>query len=203
MSSNDRVEVLNLYKGWLLNSFLFTGVGIVIGNFIPPPLYLMFSIGMLISCLLMSFSKGKTKLFMMYLFNTITGVALSLIMAAYQSSSILVAGLITIITISVCVSIATKPGANYSGLGKYLFVALLGLLIYELLAIFLALPAVNGLAIILFAVYTIYDVNLFVRLVEDNIYMSDEEIIMHVANFYLDIVNIFIRVLAIVGKHDD
>lgn len=203
MSSNDKNQVLSLYKSWLIDSFLFTGVGLALGKFISPSLFIFVAIASIILCLIVSFSRGKLKLYSMFAFNAVMGIDLYYILMQYAANDILTAGLITVLTTMVCVYVATRPGKDFSGWGIYLFIALLGTLIYELIAFFIHLPSINGIFVALFAFYTVYDVNLFKNRLEYNEYMSDEEIVMHVINFYLDIFNLFIRILSIVAKRDD
>ena len=203
MSSNDKNQVLNLYKSWLIDSFLLTGLGLVLGKFIPDTAFLFVAIAFLVSCLVMVFTKGKMKLYSMYAFNVITGMFLLNTLEIYAANDIFMAAVITIVVVGLCVYIATRPGKDYSGLGIFLTIALLGVIVYELIALFMALPTINGVVVVIFAFYTVYDVNRFKRCLEDSVYMSDEEIIMHVANFYLDVVNLFIRILSIVAKRDD
>ncbi len=93
-------------------------------------------------------------------------------------------------------SIATFSKRDFSGLGKWLFMGVVVLLVASVANIWLKLPAlmltVSVMAIIIFSAYMLFDVQRVVNGGETN-YISAALAI------YLDIYNVFVNLLAILG----
>jgi modulator of FtsH protease len=93
-------------------------------------------------------------------------------------------------------SIATVSKKDFSGLGKWLFVGLLVIIIASIANMFLQLPAlqltVSVIAIAIFSAYILHDVQQVINGGETN-YISAT------LNIYLDIYNIFSNLLSILG----
>ncbi len=96
----------------------------------------------------------------------------------------------------VMASIATVSKRDFSGLGKWLFVGLLVLIVASVANIFLQLPAlqltVSVIAIAIFSAYILHDVQQVINGGETNY-------ITATLNIYLDIYNIFSNLLSILG----
>lgn len=98
---------------------------------------------------------------------------------------------------------ASVTKTDYSGMGKYLFVALILLIVAGIANIFLQLPALvvafSLLAIIIFSLYIIYDVQQIVN-------GGETSYISATLSLYLDVINIFqslLQLLGIFGGDDD
>lgn len=98
---------------------------------------------------------------------------------------------------------ATVTKRDYSGMGKYLFIALILLIVAGIANIFLKLPALvialSLIAIIIFSLYIIYDVQQIVN-------GGETSYISATLSLYLDIINIFqnlLQLLGIFGGDDD
>ena len=93
-------------------------------------------------------------------------------------------------------SLATVVKRDLSGLGKFLFVGAIVLLVAMVANIFLQLPALmialSVIAIAIFSAFMLYDVNRIVTGGETNYVTAT-------LNLYLDIYNVFVNLLALLG----
>ncbi|MDN7676755.1 Bax inhibitor-1/YccA family protein [Burkholderia oklahomensis] len=111
----------------------------------------------------------------------------SLIMLAFGGTGVIFAAMATVATVS---------KRDFSGLGKWLFVGVIVLLLAMVANMFLQLPAlmltVSVLAIVIFSAYMLFDVQRVVNGGETN-YISATLAI------YLDLYNVFTNLLALLG----
>jgi modulator of FtsH protease len=91
---------------------------------------------------------------------------------------------------------ATVTKTDYSGMGKYLFIALIALLVAGIANIFLHLTlltvAFSAVAIVIFSLYIVYDVQQIVN-------GGETSYISATLSLYLDIINIFQNLLQLLG----
>lgn len=110
-----------------------------------------------------------------------------LIMTAFGGTALIFGSMATVATVS---------KRNFSGLGKWLFAGLLVIIVASLANIFLQLPAlqltISVVAIAIFSAYILFDVQRIVNGGETN-YISATLAI------YLDIYNVFVNLLSILG----
>jgi modulator of FtsH protease len=96
----------------------------------------------------------------------------------------------------VMATIATVSKRDFSGLGKWLFVGMMVILVAMLANIFLQLPALHlalsVMIILIFSAYILYDVQQIVNGGETNY-------IMATLSIYLNIYNIFTSLLSLLG----
>ncbi|PRC91920.1 Bax inhibitor-1/YccA family protein [Solimicrobium silvestre] len=111
----------------------------------------------------------------------------SLIMTAFGGTATILA---------VMASIATTSKRDFSGLGKWLFVGLMVIIVAGIANIYLQLPAlyltVSVVAIGIFSAYILYDVQQIINGGETN-YISAT------LRIYLDVYNIFVNLLSLLG----
>ncbi|MES2106803.1 MAG: Bax inhibitor-1/YccA family protein [Pseudomonadota bacterium] len=97
---------------------------------------------------------------------------------------------------AVMATVATVSKRDFSGMGKWLFAGLLVLILAGVANIFLQLPAlqltVSVIAILIFSAYILYDVQNVINGGETN-YISAT------LNIYLDLYNIFVNLLSLLG----
>lgn len=102
----------------------------------------------------------------------------------------------TSVVFATMASIATTTKRDLSGLGKFLFVGVIMLIIAMFANIFLQLPglmiALSLIAIGIFSAFMLYDVNRIVRGGETNY-------ITATLALYLDVYNVFVNLLALLG----
>jgi modulator of FtsH protease len=110
-----------------------------------------------------------------------------LIMLAFGGTGVIFAAMATIATVS---------KRDFSGLGKWLFVGMIVILLAAFANIFLQLPALmltlSVLAIAIFSAYMLYDVQRVVNGGETNYITAALAI-------YLDVYNVFVNLLALLG----
>ena len=111
----------------------------------------------------------------------------SLIMLAFGGTGVIFAAMATVATVS---------KRDFSGLGKWLFVGVIVLLLAMVANLFLQLPAlmltISVLAIVIFSAYMLFDVQRVVNGGETNYITATLAI-------YLDLYNVFVNLLAILG----
>jgi modulator of FtsH protease len=111
----------------------------------------------------------------------------SLIMLAFGGTGVIFASMATIATVS---------KRDFSGLGKWLFMGVIVLLLASVANVFLQLPAlmltVSVMAIVIFSVYIMFDVQRVVNGGETNYITATLAI-------YLDLYNVFVNLLALLG----
>jgi len=93
-------------------------------------------------------------------------------------------------------SYATVTKTNYSGMGKYLFIALIALIVAGIANIFLQIPllavAFSAIAMVIFSLYIVYDVQQIVN-------GGETSYISATLSLYLDVLNIFTSLLHLLG----
>ncbi len=202
----SRTQAFGTYIKYLIMMFAATLVGMFVGMLMGnsnSTLYMGASVLSFVFCLAMIFTKGTTKYIMCVIFCALMGVSVELIMSFYTLGSVFLAVLITFVDAIGCAYFALKAEANYSKLGTILFFCLIGVLVYELIGFFFALPAIHGLVVAIFTLYLVYDINKFKLTVEAYGDCVPPEMVMNAAvDVYLDIINILIRVLQLIGKRD-
>lgn len=111
------------------------------------------------------------------------------------------------ITVVICLALTAfsfQTKWDFTGMGAGLFVCLIVFMIFGFLAIFLrgAFPILNMvyacLGALLFSVYLVYDTQMIMG-GKHKYSISPEEYIFAALNIYLDIINIFIYILSIIG----
>ncbi|HEX7932800.1 MAG TPA: Bax inhibitor-1/YccA family protein [Paraburkholderia sp.] len=111
----------------------------------------------------------------------------SLIMLAFGGTGVIFASMATIATVS---------KRDFSGLGKWLFMGVVVLLLASVANVFLHLPAlmltVSVMAIVIFSAYMLFDVQRVVNGGETNYITATLAI-------YLDLYNVFVNLLALLG----
>lgn len=187
------------YSSYLLLSLFTTLVGTIIGQFLNPESIKMFAILSFVLIFAFLFSKGTLKKILFFVFCLGGGILLTPILYYYTKASIIWCLVLTIAITMVFLFIGMKA-KNLGFLGGFLFIGLLSLLLYTILSIFIPLPALSLIGVVLFCGYISYDINCFKREANDS--MRDEDILEHVMNMYLDILNLLLYILKLFGNDD-
>lgn len=191
------------YYKYLLLSLVLTIIGALIAedvlseNKINPVAMIIVVIG---SLMIVSYSKGYFKRIMFYIFCLLEGFFLNPVLKIYTDSSLVMAVGMTLLVLIIFSIIGYKVTLK-PGFGKYLYVALLSIIIYLLARMFIPLPSISFIIIIVFSLWVIYDTNKFLEKAK-NENISNDEIIDSVIEIYLDILNIFLNILEIFGDSD-
>jgi FtsH-binding integral membrane protein len=123
-----------------------------------------------------------------------------------NSSGVLLAAMVTCIIVIALTCFAMLTDIDFTGYGVYMFVALIGLIAVQLLAILLAIPwfdtLVALLGAILFSFYLVHDTQMIVDGKHSAFAISIDDYIFASLVLYLDIINIFLNLLHILGGRD-
>lgn len=133
----------------------------------------------------------------------LTGLTLSSIFIVYELTSIIWIFLASALVFGIFSLLGKSDKFDLSHYGVYLFIALLGSIILEVINIFLMNQTLNIILCItvlcIFVVYVAYDIQKIIKYYDD----TDNMAIIGAFNLYLDFINIFIRLLQLFGKNRD
>jgi len=150
-----------------------------------------------------------TATLMFVLYSVINGATLSCIFLLYTMSSIASVFFITAATFGVMSLIGIVTKTDLSGMGKLLFMALIGLIIATVVNIFMKSSGmamiINYAGVLIFVGLTAYDT----QKIKNMLYQapSDESgqklALLGALSLYLDFINLFIYLLRILGSRRD
>lgn len=140
------------------------------------------------------------------LYCIITGITFSAIFMYFKMSSIIMIFLATSLIFGIFALIGSKLNVNLNKFGTFLFMALLGIIIVEIINIFIKSTGLemvlSAICIIIFTLYIGYDIKKIAALTETDI--EEDKIAVYGAfQLYLDFINIFIRLLELFGDTKD
>ena len=127
------------------------------------------------------------------------GLLLSTVLPGYAFGTILVAfGLTAAITVLMTIAAAALPNL-FLKMGTALFTSLICVIVVELLALLFKFPVgwIDGIAVLIFSLYIGYDYAVAQRYPKTADNAIDSSI-----DIYLDIINLFVRILSIISKKD-
>lgn len=143
-------------------------------------------------------------LFIVY--SILTGLTFSIFFVAYELSSIIAVFLLTAVIFLVLALIGFFTKIDISKIGTILFVSLIVLIILGIVNMFVLSEALDmGLCIfglIIFMGYVCYDINKLKRIYLSSGY-NENVAIYGALELYLDFINIFIKLLRLMGKSKD
>ncbi len=153
-------------------------------------------------------SATATVLFIVY--SIINGVVLSSIFLVYSLGTIAMVFFITAGTFACMAVIGYTTQKDLSGWGRYLMMALIGLIIASVVSIFTASTTLDWIinlgGVVLFVLLTAYDTQMIKRLVANTAEQGEEignkVAIIGALTLYLDFINLFLKLLAIFGRRD-
>lgn len=199
----DRSDFVSKVYTMLGVSLLFCCAGAYFGLTMPPSLYWPFVIAefiVLIACVFLQ-RRYPLNILLLLGFTTLSGLTLGPVLSSYiargMGDLIPVATGITALTfggLSVYVHTSKK---DFSFLGGFLFMGLIGMILVGLAGVLFHLPINNviysGFGVLLFSGYILFDTsNLLHR-------YRDEEYIAATLGLYLDLINLFLNVLRLLS----
>ena len=150
--------------------------------------------------------KPVTAKILYILYTALTGVTFASIFLLYEVTSILLIFLVTGITFGLFALIGKNLKINMNKIGTFLLIGLFAIIILEIINIFLLSNTLNLMtcifAIIIFVIYVAYDMQKIMRISESG-YGNENLAIYGAFQFYLDFINIFIRLISLFGKRRD
>ena len=183
------------FRRWLLTSTLGLILSVIIS----------------LSCLLIPicfpivYEKVPTNYILLTIFTLSDGWIVADFTVQYTATSVLTALFLTIVMVSCITIYAFKTKTDFTVFGGVLFTALILLIVCGIILIFvririLYLVYIYG-GLILFCFYLLYDVQLLIGNGENK--FDDDDYILAAINIYIDIIAIFIRILAIIGTKNN
>jgi len=203
--ATKRGTVLGKVLGLLTFSFLFTALGVLVGSSIGPGDFLLSIVGTFGCLIALSFLRERSpiNLILLYAFSTFEGLLIAPLLDGYIAQGM---GAL-VLNAAVATAGVTFLGAAYgyttkrdiSGIGGILFVGLLGVIIASVVGLFLQLPGlyliISAVCVVLFTGFIVYDFNRMANLRG----ATEGQAIMLAVSVYLDMFNIFISLLNIMG----
>ncbi len=170
------------------------------------PLVMVFAFGALINRL----SVAAAQLFF-YVYAAAVGLSLSFIFAVYTGTSIAQTFLVTAIAFAGLSLYGYTTKKDLSGMGTFLIMGLIGLIVASIVNIFLASSAmafaISVIGVLIFAGLTAYDTQSIKNTYVAHAVHGDQEwlgkaAIMGALNLYLDFINMFMFLLNFMGDRE-
>ncbi|XP_078038311.1 glutamate NMDA receptor-associated protein 1 lifeguard isoform X2 [Augochlora pura] len=150
--------------------------------------------------------KAPMNFIFLFLFTVAESVLLAIAASTYNSEEVLLA---VGITAAVCFALtlfAFQTKIDFTGLSSVLFVALVIFLLFGIIAMIWHGPIMRlvyaSIGALLFSMYLIYDTQIMLG-GHHKYSISPEEYIFAALNLYLDVINIFLYILTIIGASRD
>ncbi len=211
-------KVFTMMTGGLLLTALaayITATVPVIQNFVYST-FLIWIIAEVALVLFLSFRLSKmgsgTAMLSFVLYSIVNGVTLSSVFLVYELGSIAVVFLITAGMFGVMAIIGKTTKMDLTKFGSFLMMGLIGLIIASLVNLFLGSETFNFwiaiVGIVIFIGLTAYDVQKIKNMSANISGTTDEEMIKKLSvigalDLYLDFINIFLKLLQLMGKRRD
>lgn len=181
-----------------------TAVGLYVGVYIPHAWIMPISIATVVLLIIVMISRAvrKASKFISILFAFLTGITLysllNFYIGALGGSLVLVIFGSTAAIFIVTGIIGYNMKLNLGNWGKFLFIVLIGVLIFAIITIFvgfsdIVMVVASGIGVLLFVGYTLYDMN---QIAHNDI--SDEEVPLVALDLYLDFINLFRELLKLI-----
>lgn len=150
--------------------------------------------------------KSPTNFILLFVFTFAESFLVAVSVNRFYPHQVLIAlGLTTLICFALTI-FALQTKIDFTVMGGFLMVAAIVLLVVSIVAIFfpgqLMTLIIASAGAIIFSLYLIYDTQLMVG-GEHKYSISPEEYIFAALNIYVDIINIFLYILTIIGASDD
>jgi len=171
------------------------------------PAYIIILIAEVISAIWLSsrIRKMESRLtkILYVVYTILTGLTFSSIFIVYEMTSIIFVFLATSIIFLIFSVLGKNSKINLRKFGIYLFVGLLSILILSLINIFVMNNTLDMLlcivGVIIFVGYVYYDINKIVNYYDD----TDNMAVVGAFQLYLDFINIFLKLLRLLGRERD
>jgi len=146
-----------------------------------------------------------------YVFAAVMGLSLSFIFAVYTGTSIVTTFLVTSIAFAGLSLYGYTTKKDLSGMGTFLMMGLIGLIVASIVNIFLASSAlafaVSVIGVLIFAGLTAYDTQAIKNTYLQHAQAGDQEwlgkaAVMGALNLYMDFINMFMFLLQFLGNRE-
>ena len=153
----------------------------------------------------MSASAAKTTF---WIYAAMTGLSLSYVLLAFTGVSVVRTFLITAASFGALSLYGYTTKRDLSGIGSFLFMGLIGIILASIVNIFMQSPAmhfvISVIGVLLFAGLTAYDTQDIKRFyyAGDSRDIAEKKAIMGALRLYLDFINMFLFLLQFLGNRD-
>jgi modulator of FtsH protease len=205
LATGQRSALMGKVLSLLGFAFVFTAGGALIGIMLGPAAFFVSIVGTLGTLFaLMAFrERSPLNLGLLYGFATFEGMALGLILMRYVSAGM--GGVVVNAAVTTAVVTIAAGAYGYTtkrdltGLGGFLLIGLIGVVVASLIGIFVQSPAlyigIAAVSVLLFTGLLVFDLNRVARARG----ATEGTAIMLTVSVYLDIVNLFLALLRIFG----
>lgn len=182
-----------------LLKFLFSGIG-----------YIIVIIAQLGLCVFLTARINKmqpsTAKICFVAYSILTGLTFSILFLMFKLDSIIMVFLVTALLFGLFAFIGKTTKMDLSKLGTFLLIGLIGVILLEVINIFLMNNSLNMIAcilsIVIFLGYIAWDIQRVKRM-NDSGENNDNYAIICAFELYLDFINVFIDLLRLFGKNKD
>ncbi|MBC1361784.1 Bax inhibitor-1/YccA family protein [Listeria welshimeri] len=197
--------IMQKILNWFVFSLLLASVGAAIGSELSPELYLplvIIEISLLIASILVRRSKSINKIVgypLLLAFAFVTGLTLGPTLTYYfgagQGAAVLMAFVTAAVTFTTLAFVGAKMKKDLSFMSSALFAAIIILVIFSFLGVFLPLGSmlttiISAGGTIIFSLYILYDFN---QIMKRDVELAD--VPMLALTLYLDFLNLFMFLL--------
>lgn len=162
------------------------------------------------TCVPKLFKEFPTNYILLFVFTLFEAVLVGFVSAAYTAGSVVVCALATVFIFLGMTVYAWNTKSDFTGMGPYLFAALLSLigfgLVISLLSMFgINIPGANLLygfcGVLIFTFYIVFDTQLIVGEYHGHKHQFGiDDYVFAALNLYLDIINLFLQLLKLFGE---
>jgi len=159
-----------------------------------------------VSCCCMDVArKFPTNYLFLFFVTVCQAVMVGFVSAQYTTDSVVQAALLTATIFFGLTFYACTTKTDFTGCGPYLFVALLGMFLATIMCAFIPAmqSAIAGLGAILFSFYIVYDTQLIMGGKHQKVQYGVDDYVFAALNIYLDIINLFLYLLELMGSRND
>lgn len=204
--------IMQKILNWFVFSLLLASVGAAIGSELSPELYLplvIIEIALLIASILVRRSKSINKIVgypILLAFAFVTGLTLGPTLTYYfgagQGAAVLMAFVTAAVTFTTLAFVGAKMKKDLSFMSSALFAAIIILVIFSFLGVFLPLGSmlttiISAGGTIIFSLYILYDFN---QIMKRDVELAD--VPMLALTLYLDFLNLFMFLLRLFTGRD-
>jgi FtsH-binding integral membrane protein len=201
----QRSAVLGKVLGLLGFAFVFTAGGALIGRTMGPGGMMLAIVGSFGTLIALQFLRERSplNLALLYGFATFEGMFLGLILDSFvrggMGGVVLNAALTTAAVGLAAGTYGYTTRRDLSGMGGFLFVGLLGVLVASVVGIFIQMPllyiGISAVAAVLFTGFLVFDLNRIANARG----ATEGMVILMAVSVYLDLINLFLALLRLFG----
>jgi modulator of FtsH protease len=205
---SEQAGVLGKVLGLVGFAFVFTACGAVIGPMLGTGWLMAIAAGTFITLFALLGLKevSPVNLGLMYAFCTLEGMVLGMVLQTYiaagQGNAVLQAGAATALITLVAGAQGARTARDLSSFGNLLLFGLIGVIAVSVIGIILQSSLINfiasGVAVAIFTGFIVYDLNQAANVRR----ASEGDAIMLAVNIYLDLLNLFLNLLSLLGGDD-